>query len=93
MTDRHADGAVEHQLAVMLVQATLEARAEQRRERLAAADAVQQGEREPHTALGCQRPSVSPQWRPSDLPTGGHVFSPLVAIGSPQRAVVAEPSP
>jgi hypothetical protein len=41
----------------------------------------------------CQRSSVSPQWRPSDLPAGGHVFSPLVAIGSPQRAVVAEPRP
>ena len=41
----------------------------------------------------CQRPSVSPQRRPSDLPSGGHVFSPLVAIGSPQRAVVAEPRP
>lgn len=43
----------------------------------------------------CQRPSVSPQGRPSVLPNGGHVFSPLVAIGSPQhrvsRAVVAEP--
>jgi hypothetical protein len=25
------------------------------------------------------------------LPAGGHVFSPLVAIGSPQRAVDAEP--
>jgi hypothetical protein len=41
----------------------------------------------------CQRPSVSPQRRPSDLPGGGHLFSPLVAIGSPQRAVVAEPWP
>lgn len=45
----------------------------------------------------CQRPSVSPQLRPSVLPTGGHVFSPLVAIGSPHyvgcAAVVAEPSP
>ena len=45
----------------------------------------------------CQRPSVSPQRRPSILPTGGHVFSPLVAIGSPRlgisASVVAEPSP
>jgi hypothetical protein len=32
----------------------------------------------------CQRPSVSPQRRPANLPTGGHVFSPLVAIGSPR---------
>jgi hypothetical protein len=32
----------------------------------------------------CQRPSVSPQGRPSVLPSGGHVFSPLVAIGSPR---------
>lgn len=48
-------------------------------------------------AFVCQRPSVSPQLRPSVLPTGGHVFSPLVAIGSPHyvgcAAVVAEPSP
>ncbi len=41
----------------------------------------------------CQRPSVSPQLRPSVLPSGGHVVSPLVAIGSPQRAVVAELRP
>jgi hypothetical protein len=41
----------------------------------------------------CQWPSVSPQLRPSVLPTGGHVGSPLVAIGSPQHAVVAKPSP
>ena len=33
--------------------------------------------------LVCQRPSVSPQVRPSVLPTGGHVFSPLVAMSSP----------
>jgi TIR domain len=39
----------------------------------------------------CQRPSVSPQLRPSVLPTGGHVFSPLVAIGSPHY-VGARPS-
>ena len=39
----------------------------------------------------CQRPSVSPHRRPSDLPSGGRVFSPLMAIGSPQRAVVAKP--
>jgi hypothetical protein len=31
--------------------------------------------------------------RPSVLPSGGHVVFPLVAIGSPQRAVVAKPSP
>lgn len=31
----------------------------------------------------CQWPSVSPQVRPSVLPTGGHVFSPLVAMSSP----------
>jgi len=41
----------------------------------------------------CQRSSLSPRWRPSVLPGGGHVVSPLVAIGSPQRGVVAEPSP
>ena len=41
----------------------------------------------------CQRPSVSPQRRPSDLPNGGRRFSPLVAIGSPQRAVDAELRP
>jgi hypothetical protein len=35
----------------------------------------------------CQRSSVSPQRRPSVLPGGGHVCSPLVAIGSPQRGV------
>jgi transposase-like protein len=39
----------------------------------------------------CQRPSISPHWRASVLPSGGHVFFPLVAIGSPQRAVVAQP--
>ena len=31
----------------------------------------------------CQWPSVSPQLRPSVLPGGGRVVSPLVAIGSP----------
>jgi hypothetical protein len=31
----------------------------------------------------CQWPSVSPQLRPSFLPTGGHVFSPLVATNLP----------
>ena len=41
----------------------------------------------------CQRPSVSPHGRPSVLPDGGHVFSPLVAIGSPQRAVDAKLGP
>jgi retron-type reverse transcriptase len=44
----------------------------------------------------CQRPSVSPQRRPPNVPTGGRVFSPLVAMVSPRwcRApVVAEPSP
>jgi hypothetical protein len=41
----------------------------------------------------CQRPSGSPQWRPPDLPAGGHDFSPLVAIGSPRRAVDAELRP
>jgi SnoaL-like protein len=44
----------------------------------------------------CQRPSVSPRRRPSDLPNGGRSSSPLVAIGSPHyvgcAAVVAEPS-
>jgi len=39
----------------------------------------------------CQRPSVPPQRRPSVLPAGGHVFSALAAIGSPQRVVAAEP--
>ncbi len=38
---------------------------------------------------GCQRPSVAPHRRPAVLPAGGHVFSPLVAIGSLQRPVVA----
>jgi len=33
----------------------------------------------------CQRPSVSPHPRPSFLPSGGHVFSPLVAIFSPHH--------
>jgi hypothetical protein len=32
----------------------------------------------------CQWPSSSPHWRPSVLPGGGHVFSPLVATGSPR---------
>jgi hypothetical protein len=31
----------------------------------------------------CQWPSVSPQLRPSFLPTGGHVFPPLVATNLP----------
>jgi len=31
----------------------------------------------------CQWPSVPPQRRPSRLPTGGHVFSPLVAMVLP----------
>jgi hypothetical protein len=35
----------------------------------------------------CQWPSVSPQVRPSVLPTGGHLFSPLVAMGSPHDRV------
>lgn len=43
--------------------------------------------------LSCQRPSVSLQRRPSVLPTGGHVFSPLVPIGSRQRAVDVELRP
>jgi hypothetical protein len=49
-----------------------------------------------HPHARCQRPSVSPQRRSSNVPTGGHVFSPLVAIGSPRLSsapVVAEPSP
>src|SRR4051812_26423682 len=33
----------------------------------------------------CQWPSVSPQWRPSGLPTGGHLFSPWAAIEIPHR--------
>lgn len=33
---------------------------------------------------GCQRPSVSPQRRPSKLPTDGHVFSPPAATVSPR---------
>ena len=37
--------------------------------------------------VGCQWPSVSPQVRPSVLPTGGHVFSPLVAMSSPHDLV------
>jgi low temperature requirement protein LtrA len=32
----------------------------------------------------CQRPSVSPQWRPAEFPTGGHRFSPLAATRTPQ---------
>jgi hypothetical protein len=35
------------------------------------------------TVYECQWPSVSPQLRPSFLPTGGHVFSPLVATNLP----------
>ena len=35
------------------------------------------------TSSRCQWPSVSPQLRPSELPIGGHLFSPLVAIRSP----------
>lgn len=31
----------------------------------------------------CQWPSVSPHSRPSFLPTGGHVFSPVVATNVP----------
>ena len=46
------DVAVEHELAVVLVQAALEAVAEQRAERLAGADAVEQREREPHAPRG-----------------------------------------
>ena len=38
-----------------------------------------------------QRPSVSPQSRPSVLPSGGHLFSPLVAIGSPHRLPIESP--
>jgi hypothetical protein len=34
-------------------------------------------------ALACQWPSVSPHWRPPFLPSGGHVFSPLVATKLP----------
>jgi hypothetical protein len=34
-------------------------------------------------ARGCQWPSVSPHVRPSVFPTGGHLFSPLAAMGSP----------
>jgi hypothetical protein len=45
---------------------------------------------------GCQRPSGSPQLRPSVLPTGGHLFSSPAAIGSPRdvgsRPIAAEPS-
>jgi hypothetical protein len=46
----------------------------------------------------CQWPSVSPQLRPSVLPTGGHPFSPLVAMGSPhatrgEATIDAKPSP
>ena len=37
----------------------------------------------PELLVWCQWPSVSPRVRPSVLPTGGHVFSPLVAMGSP----------
>ena len=33
--------------------------------------------------LICQWPSVSPHARPSVFPTGGHLFSPLAAMGSP----------
>jgi len=38
-------------------------------------------------ACRCQWPSVSPQLRPSDLPTGGHLFSPLAAMISPHGRV------
>ncbi len=40
----------------------------------------------------CQWPSVSPQVRPSVLPTGGHLFSPLVAMSSPHDRVGERPS-
>ena len=39
----------------------------------------------------CQWPSVSPQVRPSVLPTGGHLFSPLVAMSSPHDRVGERP--
>lgn len=37
-----------------------------------------------HHSFLCQRPLGSPRGRPSVLPGGGHVFSPLVAVGSPR---------
>jgi len=40
--------------------------------------------REVERERGCQWPSSSPHWRPSVLPGGGHVFSPLVATSSPR---------
>jgi protein gp37 len=36
----------------------------------------------------CQWPSVSPRGRSSDFPSGGHLFSLLVAIGSPRVVAV-----
>ena len=67
-------------------------------ERLRAADVSMFPAREcpKRSVSGCQRPSSSPQRRPWFLPSGGHLFSPLVAMflpawGSPP--VVAKPSP
>ncbi len=45
-----------------------------------------------HAHGDCQWPSVSPQVRPSVLPTGGHLFSPLVAMSSPHDRVGERPS-
>ncbi len=54
---------------------------------------VQQGRtRDQPTGRECQWPSVSPQVRPSVLPTGGHLFSPLVAMSSPHDRVGERPS-
>ena len=36
----------------------------------------------------CQRPSVPPHWRSGNVPTGGHGFSPVVAMGFPRLSVV-----
>jgi len=45
---------------------------------------VDDGSTDTTAEIVCQRTSGSPHWRPSVLPGGGHLFSPLVAIGSPR---------
>ena len=44
----------------------------------------------PGAAKECQWPSVSPHPRPLFLPTGGHLFSPLVATNLPTDRGVSE---
>src|SRR4051812_5162335 len=46
----------------------------------------------PLQRVGCQWPSVSPHWRPSRLPTGGHLFSAVAASGIPHRSAEVGPA-